>query len=119
MILALCGCSKPTHPPTEISERLATADRVVVLTNHFHAFGSIVAGEDVSRLAKAVASAKHYSLPAEAMFDWDVAFYKGTNALAIIHLQGRGFWLEDTEYVDETEVLNAFSQKLVNEERGR
>jgi hypothetical protein len=33
LMFALCGCSKPEYPPAELSQRLATADRVVVTNN--------------------------------------------------------------------------------------
>ena len=117
--MALCGCSKATHMPAEISRQLSTADRVVVATNRFHAFGSAIAGEDVSRLTKAVASARQDSLPASASFDWDLEFYAGTNFLTVIHLQDRVFMLGDTQYIDDTGVLTTIWQKLVAEDRAR
>jgi hypothetical protein len=118
MILGLCGCSKPTHLPADISQRLSTADHIVV-TNHSRAFGTDVLGAEVGSLAKAVASAKQDRFPASAMFDWDIEFYTGTNFLTVIHLQDRVFMLGDTQYSDDTGVLKTFWQKLVAEDRER
>ena len=115
-MLALFGCSKPTYPPAELSQRLATADRAVV-TNSLPPFGSVVTGEEVSRLAKAIASATQDKSPAGAMFNWDVKFYSGTNFLCLIHMQDRGFLLEDEEYSDDTGVLKAFYEKLLREQK--
>jgi hypothetical protein len=118
LLLALCACSKPAHPPTEFSQRLATADRVVV-TNQLSVFVSAVTPREVTRLATAVASAKQDRLPAGAMFDWDVQFYSGTNFLGVIHLQDRVFMLEDTQYSDNSGVLKTFYERLVKESQRR
>ena len=115
-MLAMFGCSKPTYPPAVLSQRLATADRVVV-TNSLPPFGSIVTGDEVGRLAKAIASAPQVKCPAGAVFNWDVKFYAGTNFVSEVHLQGGGFLLEDGEYSDDTGVLNTFYEKLLREQR--
>lgn len=112
LVFALCGCSRPAHPPANI----ATADRVVV-TNRFSAFGLTVTGADASRLATAVAAAAQDRLPATAIFDWELEFYAGTNFLTLIHLQDRAFMLSNNQYSDDTGVLKTFWQKLVSESR--
>jgi len=105
--------------PAEISRQLSTADRVVVVTNHFHAFGATITCLDASRLTKTVTSARQDRLPADAVFDWDVEFYAGTNFLTVIHLQDRVFMLGNSQYIDDTGVLRDFWQKLVAEDRAR
>ena len=114
-LIALCGCSKPLQsPPADFSQRVVTADRIVV-TNRFRTFGTTITGAEVSQVTKAVAFAKQNRLPAAAVYDWDVAFYAGTNYLSAIHLQGSGFLIGDAEYTDHTEVLNKFWEKLTRE----
>jgi hypothetical protein len=121
LMLVLCGCSKPTHPPAELSQRIAEADHVVV-TNHYRAFGSAMSGAEISSLAKAVASAKKKTVGAD--FDWmsprvwDIEFYTGTNHLAVVPVCYGIFQLEGVEYADSTGVIEAFWKKL-DEDRAR
>ena len=115
MVFALCGCSKPSHPPAVIS----TADRVVVVTNRYHTLELTVSRDEAGGLSRAVAQSKQDRLPASAIFDRDLEFCAGTNILAVIHLQGQVFMLGDTEYSDDTGVLAAFYRKLEAEERPR
>ena len=119
LMFALCGCSDATHPPAEFSQRLSTADHVVV-TNRFYALESTITGAEVSNLAKAAKSAKKKTWGANMNWTdhnvWDAEFYAGTNELAVIPMVHDVFKLKNVEYNDGTGVLEAFWKKL---EEGR
>lgn len=115
LMFALCGCSEATHPPAEFSQPLSKADHVVV-TNRFFAFGSTIAGAEVSNLAKAAKSAKKKTSGADLDWMspriWDVEFYAGTNRLAVIPIGYGEFKQKGVEYIDDTGVVEAFWKKL-------
>ena len=114
-LLVFFGCSKPAHPPPQIS----TADRIVVATNQIHALNLAVTGDEASKVVKALAASKEDKASYSAMFDWDLQLYAGTNLLTVVHFQDRIFMLGNTQYVDNTGVLAAFYKKLESEEESR
>ena len=116
LLLAMCGSSKPSHPPRELSRLFATADRAVV-TNLYWQFGFTVTGEEVGRLANAIVGSKEDRLPAAAAFDCGIEFYSGTNFLGVIQLQEYVFVLEDTQYSDNSGVLKTFYKKWLDQKR--
>ena len=115
LILVLCGCSQPTHPPTELSQRIAETDHVIV-TNHYRAAGSAMTGAAISNLAKAVASANKKTVGADLDWTsprvWDVELYAGTNQFALVRVCYGIFQLEGVEYSDSTGVIETFWKKL-------
>jgi hypothetical protein len=123
LMIVLCGCSKPMHPPAEVSRRISTADHVAATNRNGIVFSCTISGVEVSNLAKAVTSAmKPYGLKESDYtnpFDWDLEFCAGTNSLAVMHLLNHGFFkLEGVEYCDGTGVAEAFWKKL-EEDRTR
>jgi hypothetical protein len=114
LMLVLCGCSKPTHPPAELSQRIAGADHVVV-TNRYLAVGSTISGADIGSLAKAVASAQRVTYGSDTDCDWDADFFSGTNRLEVIHLHGDVLMFDGIQYRDDTEVVSRFLKKLQDE----
>jgi hypothetical protein len=105
------------HPPAELSQRIAEADHVVATNRNGVVFNCTISGVTVSNLAVAVASSikpngladDDYKNP----FVWDVAFYAGTNSLAVVHLLNHGFFqLDGVEYVDSSGIAEAFWKKL-------
>jgi hypothetical protein len=114
LMLVLCGCSKPTHPPAELSQRLAEADHVVV-TNRYLAFGSTMSGAEIGSFAKAVQSAKRVTYGTDTDCDWDADFFSGTNRLEVIHLHGDVVMFDGVQYRDDTEVVSRFLKKLQDE----
>jgi hypothetical protein len=115
LMFALCGCSEATHPPAEFWQSLSKADHVVV-TNRFFAFGSTIAGAEVSNLVKAAKSAKKKTSGADLDWKspriWDAGFYAGTNCLTIVPIGFGEFKQEGVEYIDGTGVVEAFWKKL-------
>ena len=120
LMVAFCGCAQRPHPPAEFSERLLTADHIVVTNDSLQAFSYSVSGEEVGSLAKAIAVAREdVGFQYSSMYAWHVQFYAGTNLLGKIRLQGQGFLIEDREYTDYSGVLKMFHQKLVSKEEGQ
>jgi hypothetical protein len=114
LVLVLCGCSKATHPPAELSQRIAGADHVVV-TNRYLFLGSTISGAEVGSLAKAVASAQRVTYGTDTDCDWDADFFSGTNRLDVIHLHDSVIMLDGIQYRDDTEVVSRFLKKLQDE----
>jgi len=114
LLIGFCGCSQPGQPPTEFTQQIFQADRIVA-TNRYDATNFVLTGEEVGRVGKAVASAKHDKNHYQAIFDWDLQFYTGTNFLAVVHLQDAAFWIGGTQYIDETGVLKTFYHRLGRE----
>lgn len=122
--LIACGCTQRPPPPSDFSERLATADRVVVTYpssppfvtyTSSPSFTYSVTGEEVGRLVQAVTKAKEdVRFRAQAAFLWNVQFYGSTNLLGNVHMQGQVFTIQDKEYSDDSGSLNTFYQKMVS-----
>jgi hypothetical protein len=112
LMFVLCGCSKPTHPSAEFSQRISEADHVVV-TNRYLAFGSTISGAEIGSLAKAVASAQRMTLGADTDCDWDADFFSGTNRVAVIHLHDSVIMLDGIQYRDGSGVMTHFWQELL------
>jgi hypothetical protein len=117
LMLVLFGCSKPTHPPVGLSQRIAEADHIVATNRNGIVFSCTKSGADVSGLATAVKSGTKKTwgtgLDWKSPFVWDVEFYTGTNALVVMHLLKHGFFqLEGVEYIDSTGGVEAFWKKL-------
>jgi hypothetical protein len=124
VIVVLCGCSDATQPPARFSQQLSSADRLEV-TNRQSAFGKTITGADVSSLTTAVKSAKKKTWGSGMDWmsprSWEVAFFAGTNRLAVIPVCYGVFKLESVEYSDGTGVVEAFWKKLeeLGEQRTR
>jgi hypothetical protein len=106
-----------THPPAELSQRIAEADHVVATNRNGVVVNCTISGAAVSNLAVAVASAIKPSGLTEDDFKnpfvWDVAFYAGTNSLAVVHLLKHGFFqLQGVEYIDGSGIAETFRKKL-------
>jgi hypothetical protein len=114
LLAALCGCSKPARLPAEVAQRLAQADRIVVTNSHLSSPLTIT-GEEVGKVAKAVASAKHDGHSYDGIWNWDIQFYEGTNFVTVIHLMDRTFWTEDAQFRDDTGVLKAFYRRVLED----
>jgi hypothetical protein len=108
MALMLFGCSKLAH----LSQRLSTADRVVVENTNATAFSRTVTGVDVSNLITAIKSSKTKKwgtgMDWESPFVCDLEFYAGTNHLASIPTVYGVFNLDGVEYYDGSRVLETF-----------
>jgi hypothetical protein len=114
LLAALSGCSKPVRLPAEIAERLGQVDRIVVTNSHLSS-PLTVTGEEVRKVAKAVASAKHDGHSSDGIWNWDIQFYQGTNFVTVIHLMDRTFWTEDAQFRDDTGVLKAFYRRVLED----
>jgi len=100
-------------PPVDFSERLSTADHIIVTNDLQAGLAYTATGEEVARLVKAVTMAKEdVRWRTQAIFNWNIQFYAGTNRLGDIHLQSEVFMIGDKEYTDYSGVLKAFWQKL-------
>lgn len=111
LLVGFAGCSQRVQPPAEFTQQILSADRILA-TNTYDAATFVLSGEEVGRVGKAVASAKSDKSHYQAIFDWDLQFYTGTNYLTVIHFQDAAFWAGGAQYVDETGVLKALYHKL-------
>ena len=115
IVFALCGCCKPTHPPSRFFQRLSTADRLVA-TNHYSGFGCTISGAEVTNLIEKIKSARKKTygtdLDWKSPHVWDLKFYSGTNLLADVPISYEVFKLEEVEYFDSTETVETFWKKL-------
>jgi hypothetical protein len=115
IVFALGGCSKPTHPTSEFSQRLSTADRLVA-TNHHSGFGCTIAGTEVSNLAEKIKSARKKTYGANldwtSFHVWSLKFYSGTNLLADVPMGYGELKLEGVEYVDGTGTIETFWENV-------
>jgi hypothetical protein len=111
----------PTPPaywtPTNLASRIAGADRVIA-TNWFRASRGYpghslsFSGSKATKIVQAVSTSRAFTgVETWSMFDWELQFYKGTNRLDAIHFQG-GSFKTDSEYFDQTGVLDGIYQKL-------
>jgi hypothetical protein len=115
LLAALCGCSRPARLPAEVAQHLAQADHIVVATNGHLSSPLTITGEEVGKVARAVASAKHDRNNYDGIWNWDVQFYQGTNFVTVIHLMDRTFWTEDAQFRDDSGVLKAFYRRMLED----
>ena len=107
-VVALSGCQHPPsggHPPTKLASLIADADHVVI-TNRFadrmprsRGFSLAISGDEGRQIVRAVSSAQQCAFT-DSVFDWDLQFYRETQLLADVHLQGSHFLFEAEEYFD-------------------
>jgi hypothetical protein len=114
LLAVVLGCSKPSQPPAEFARQVSQADHIVA-TNPYVKRVVTIRGEEFSRVAKAVVTARHDKNGYKAVFDCVVQFCAETNVLTVIYLQDRTFWAGRTQYSDDTGVLKAFYVRLEND----
>lgn len=104
-IVVLFGCSRPVLP-VKLASQIVDADRVVV-SDWADCYRISLTNDDVSKLVRAVSSAKRERLPCSCIYACQIDFYKGTNWLGVIHSQSHGFLTDEGEpaYSDDTGVL--------------
>jgi hypothetical protein len=115
LFMGALGCS---HRPTKLAGEIADADRILATNIGSHA-GFSVAGDEVRRIAQAVASAKRDRNTYAASFGWHMDFYSGTNFLASIVFQDRLFRIGNGQYRDDTGVLKEFHDRYVTDASAR
>jgi hypothetical protein len=118
-LVILSGCvhqirtASPTSPPpASLVDRITDANRIVASNTFARRFSVSISDQRVSRIVKAVSSAKH-SVPSDCVFDWDLQFYRDTIFLAKIRYQGSQFMFESDEYYDDTGALRSLYRDLL------
>src|SRR5215471_11705226 len=109
VVLTSFGCSKAPLLPMELTQQIATADRVV-LTN-YPSWRVEFLGAEAQNLICAVSESKGQKLLKNASLScpagFYLQFYRGTNLLAQIDGHDSHFVIDDVSYRDSSGVLHA------------
>ena len=123
-ILALgSGCThfaSSSHPPTKLASRIADADRIVPMDYFLRAInkerGDIkyeITGSRVKTIVRAVISGERLDMGVGIDPKWGLRFYKGTDFLDEITVQGCIFVYEGEQYDDgSTNILEKLETDL-------
>ncbi len=109
LFFADCGRS-PERPPASFVHLVARADRVTVTSLYLPVHFTLV-GDELRPLSTAVTNAVRDRNHYDAVFDWEVVFCQGTNALTVIHFQDRAFLGMGAQYSDNSGVLKSLYDK--------
>lgn len=111
--LILGSCKRPPEPPpVSFVQLISRADRATV-TNLYLPVRFTLTENELRRLSTAVTNAVRDRSHYDAMFDWEVVFCQGTNALTVIHFQDRAFLAVGAQYSDNSGTLKALYDKWV------
>jgi hypothetical protein len=118
VVLISFGCSKAPLLPVQLTQQIATADRVV-LTNYPSSSVEFL-GAEAQNLVRAVSESKGQKLPKNTGLSCPVGvylqFYRGTNLLAQVDGHDGHFVIDDVSFSDSSGVLQA-AWKTVYETR--
>jgi len=123
-ILAIgSGCehlASSNHSPTKLASRIADANRIVAMNYYLAATGKQkgdtefeISSSKVKTIVGAVTSGERLSVGTGIDPIWGLRFYKGTNFLGEVTVQGRIFVYEGEQYTDgSTNVLEKMQVEL-------
>jgi len=111
-VLITFGCSKAPLSPVQVSQEIASADRVVLAdSNGLAAVHVEFSGTEPQNLLRAVSKSKGQKLPKNTALSCPAGvylqFYRGTNLLAQVHGHDGHFVIDDVSYRDSSGVLQA------------
>ena len=116
VVLTSFGCSKAPLFPVQLTQQIATADRVM-LTNYPSSSVEFL-GAEAQNLVRAVSESKGEKLPKNTGLSCPVGvylqFYRGTNLLAQVDGHDGHFVINDVSFSDSSGVLQA-AWKIVYE----
>jgi hypothetical protein len=137
ILATLSGCNRRTDtsvplPNTlaDLAHQIADADNIII-TNRFADTNSpflgvslSLSGQQVSRIVRAISSARRLEIGTWSVWDWELQFYKATNRLATVDFQEYSFLVKKGEYMDETGVLEKLYREMLErsslpKEKGR
>src|SRR5258708_741755 len=116
LVLALMsGCQHPpasgSHP-TKLAGLIAGADSIVITyrlppwdhavppPERYRGFSLAISGDETRKIVMAVSTAEQSGGFTDSVFPWDLKFYRETQLLVEIHLQGSHFMFEAVEFQD-------------------
>ena len=115
--LVVAGCKEATPPPANVSKQLVAADRIEATNTYFHC-GTTVSNNDVSVIAKGISTAGKNV--ARARMDWtspnvwQLQFVAGNNIVATIPIVHDSAQIQNIDYIDNSEAIEALWKKLEN-----
>ncbi len=118
--MLLCfGCSKAPLLPAQLTQQIASADRVV-LTN-FPASSLAFSGAEAQKLIQAVSACRGEKLARNETVSCPAGvylqFYRGTNLLAQVHGHDNHFIVDRIAYTDRSGALQAAWRGLYDNDK--